>query len=82
VVGGWRRLYNEKFQHLYASPHIITVIKIKEDETCKLCSMHGQMTHSNSEEGYNWSLLFLMKVGLYYIWIETPDFELQISFCV
>jgi hypothetical protein len=24
VVGGWRRLHNEKLQNLYASPNIIT----------------------------------------------------------
>jgi hypothetical protein len=27
VVGGWRRLHNEKLHNLYASPDIIRVIK-------------------------------------------------------
>jgi hypothetical protein len=27
VAGGWRRLHKEDFQNLYASPHIIMVIK-------------------------------------------------------
>jgi hypothetical protein len=27
VVGGWRRLHNEEFHNLYASPDIIRVIK-------------------------------------------------------
>jgi hypothetical protein len=27
VAGGWRRLHNEMLHNLYASPHIIRVIK-------------------------------------------------------
>jgi hypothetical protein len=27
VAGGWRRLHNEELHNLYASPHIIRVIK-------------------------------------------------------
>jgi hypothetical protein len=27
VAGGWRRLHNEELPNLYASPHIIRVIK-------------------------------------------------------
>jgi hypothetical protein len=29
VAGGWRRLHNEKLHNLYASPHIVMVIKSK-----------------------------------------------------
>jgi hypothetical protein len=35
VVGGWRRLY--------ASPHIIRVIKVKEVEMDRACSTHWGM---------------------------------------
>jgi len=27
LVGGWRRLHNEEFRNLYASPSIVKVIK-------------------------------------------------------
>jgi hypothetical protein len=30
VAGGWRRLHNEEFRHLYASPNIIRVIKLRK----------------------------------------------------
>jgi hypothetical protein len=30
MTGGWRRLYNEELRILYASPHIIRVIKSRK----------------------------------------------------
>jgi hypothetical protein len=30
VSGGWRRLHNEEIHNLYASPHIIRVIKSRK----------------------------------------------------
>jgi hypothetical protein len=27
VAGGWKRLHNEEFRNLYASPNVINVIK-------------------------------------------------------
>jgi hypothetical protein len=42
VAGGWRRLHNDEHHNLYASPNIIRVIIIKEDEIGRSCSMHGR----------------------------------------
>jgi hypothetical protein len=42
VVGGWRRLHNEKLHNLYISLNIIRVIDFKENEIGKACSMHGR----------------------------------------
>jgi len=41
VAGGW--MHNEELHYLfYASPKIMRVIKIKEDETGRICSKHGR----------------------------------------
>jgi hypothetical protein len=42
VAGGWRRLHNEKLHKLYASPNIIRVRKIKENEMDRTCNTHGK----------------------------------------
>jgi hypothetical protein len=41
-VGDWRRLHNEDLHNLYTSPNIIRVIKMKEDEMSRACSMDGR----------------------------------------
>jgi hypothetical protein len=40
VAGDWRRLHNEELHNLYASPHIIRAIKIKEYEMDGAYSTH------------------------------------------
>jgi hypothetical protein len=35
VTGGWRRLHNEEFRNLYATPNVIRVV---EDEMGLACS--------------------------------------------
>jgi hypothetical protein len=42
VVGGWRRLPNEKLHNLYTSPKIINVIETEKDEMIGSCSTHGR----------------------------------------
>jgi hypothetical protein len=37
-----RRLHNEELHDLYASPNIIRVIKVKDDEIGRTCSTHGK----------------------------------------
>jgi hypothetical protein len=39
VAGSWRTLHNEEIRHLYPSPNIIRMIKIK-DEMGGACSTH------------------------------------------
>jgi hypothetical protein len=41
ATGGWRNLHNEELHNIHSSPNIIIMIKIKEDEICETCSMHG-----------------------------------------
>jgi hypothetical protein len=36
VVGGWRRLHNEEFHNLYASPDIIRMIKFRRMRLVRL----------------------------------------------
>jgi hypothetical protein len=40
VAGRWIRLHKVELHNLHASPNIIRVIKIKEDEMGRACSMH------------------------------------------
>jgi hypothetical protein len=47
VSGGWRRLHNEELHNLDASPNIIMVIIVKEDEIGGACSTHeGREMHT------------------------------------
>jgi hypothetical protein len=41
VIGGWRKLHNEKHHKLYPSPSIIRVIKSRR-KIGRACSMHGE----------------------------------------
>jgi hypothetical protein len=42
----WRKLRNEELQNFYSSPSIIRII-VKEDDMCKVCSMHGKTSEEN-----------------------------------
>jgi hypothetical protein len=42
MAGGCRRLHNEELHNLYASPNIVRVIQITEDELGGTCSTHGR----------------------------------------
>jgi hypothetical protein len=41
VMGDWRKLHNEELHNLYSLPNIIRMIKSKEDEMGRVCSMNG-----------------------------------------
>jgi hypothetical protein len=45
-VGGWKRLYNEELQNLYASPHIIRIIKSTGMKWTGHVAHMGKMSHS------------------------------------
>jgi hypothetical protein len=42
IIGGWRKLHNEKLHNLYSSPNIIRIDHIKEDEMGRECSTYGE----------------------------------------
>jgi hypothetical protein len=44
VLGGWRKLHNEKFHNLYSSPSIIRIIK--EDEIGRAYRTRGEKMNS------------------------------------
>jgi hypothetical protein len=43
VVGGWRRLHNEKLHHLYASLNIVRVIKSRRMRWAEHVTCRGKM---------------------------------------
>jgi hypothetical protein len=40
IIGGWRKLHSEEVHNLYSSSNIIRIIK--EEETERACSTHGE----------------------------------------
>jgi hypothetical protein len=46
VAGGWRRLHNEGFHNLYASPNIIRVIKSRRMRWAGHVSRMGEMRNA------------------------------------
>jgi hypothetical protein len=41
IIGGWRKQHNKELHNLCLSTNIIRMIKIKENEIGRSCSMHG-----------------------------------------
>jgi hypothetical protein len=48
AVGGWRRLHNEGSHNLYASPHIIRVIKSRIMRWARYVARMGEMRNAYS----------------------------------
>jgi hypothetical protein len=46
VAGGWKRVHNEEFHNLYASPNIIRVIKLRRRRRRWM----GHVTHEGHEK--------------------------------
>jgi hypothetical protein len=46
VTGGWRRLHNEEFQNVYASPNIIGKIKCKRMRWAGHVARVGEMRNA------------------------------------
>jgi hypothetical protein len=46
MIGGWRKLHNEKLHNLYPSPNIIRMIKSSRMEMGRACSTHGEKKNS------------------------------------
>jgi len=42
VAGGWRRLRKEELHNFYASPNIITVVKLRSMRWVGQCSTYGR----------------------------------------
>jgi hypothetical protein len=51
MVRGWRRLHNEELHNSYASPNIISMIKLKRMIWAKHVSRMGELrnTHNSSD---------------------------------
>jgi hypothetical protein len=47
IIGGWRKLHDEKLHNLYSSASLIRIIKSKEDEMSRVCRTYGR------EEGFS-----------------------------
>jgi hypothetical protein len=41
VIGGWGKLHNKELHNFYSLSNIIRMIKYKEDEMDRECSIHG-----------------------------------------
>jgi hypothetical protein len=46
MAGGWRRLHNEEFHNLYASPNIVIVIKIRGVKWAGHVARMGEMRNA------------------------------------
>jgi hypothetical protein len=48
VAGGWRRLHNEEFHNVYASPNIIRVIKSRRMRWTRHAARMGEMKNTHN----------------------------------